>query len=88
MGMSGQLPALVTLPWEKSPWYPFDKRLGEPQSQIGHNGEEKKIPVLAWNQTPVIQLVVQSLYLLSYPGSQYYMYYTILCYSTWFHVLS
>jgi hypothetical protein len=25
----------------KSPWYPLDRRLGGPQSQSGHGGEEK-----------------------------------------------
>jgi hypothetical protein len=28
-------------PQGKSPWYPLDKRLGEPQSRSGRGGEEK-----------------------------------------------
>jgi len=31
-------------PQGKSTWYPLGRRLGEPQSWSGHNGEEKKIP--------------------------------------------
>jgi len=35
------------MPWqlyhqEKRPWYPLDRKLGGPQSQSGHSGEEKK----------------------------------------------
>jgi hypothetical protein len=26
----------------KNPWYPLDRRLGEPQSRSGRGGEEKK----------------------------------------------
>jgi len=36
MQVSGQLH-----PQGKSPWYPMDRRLGGPQSQSGHGGEEK-----------------------------------------------
>jgi len=42
MEISGQLYALATLPTWKSPWYPWDRRLGGPQSQYGCSSEEKK----------------------------------------------
>jgi hypothetical protein len=35
----------------KSPWYPLDRRLGGPQSQFGHGGEEK-IPSLYRDSNP------------------------------------
>jgi hypothetical protein len=46
----------------ESPLYPLDRRMGESQSQSGCSDKEKKIPALAQNQTPAIQLVAQSLY--------------------------
>jgi len=39
--VSGKLHAPATLPQGKSPWYPFDRRLGGAQSHSGHGGEEK-----------------------------------------------
>jgi hypothetical protein len=40
--VSDQLHAPAALyPQGKSPWYPLSKRLGGPQSQSGHGGEEK-----------------------------------------------
>jgi hypothetical protein len=41
MEVSGQLHAPAALPQEKSPWYPLDMRLGEPQSHSERGGEEK-----------------------------------------------
>jgi hypothetical protein len=38
-GVSGQLHAPVALPPEKSPRYPFYRRLGGPQSRSGRYGE-------------------------------------------------
>jgi len=40
------------MPWhlyspEKSPQYPLDRRLGGPQSQSGHGGEEKQSSIIA-----------------------------------------
>jgi len=44
--VSGQLHAPDALPPGKDPRYPLHRRLGGPQSQYGHGGEEKKFPVL------------------------------------------
>jgi len=41
---------------------PFTRRLGGLQSQTGHSGKEKKIPVPVGNRTAVIQPVGLSLY--------------------------
>jgi hypothetical protein len=37
--MSGQLHAPAALPPGKSPWYPFYRKLGGPQSRSGRYGE-------------------------------------------------
>jgi hypothetical protein len=39
--MNCQLDAPAALPSEKEPRYPFDRRLGGPQSRSGRSGEEK-----------------------------------------------
>jgi hypothetical protein len=52
-------------PQGKSPCYPLDMRLGEPQSWSGRSGEEEKTPSLA-----EIQLVSKSLHWLSYPRNR------------------
>jgi len=45
--VSGQLHTPATLPpGIKSPWYPLDRRLGGPQNQSGHGGEENSQPLL------------------------------------------
>jgi len=42
-----QFHALSTLPQGKERWYPLVRRLGGPQSQFGHGGEEKNsLPLL------------------------------------------
>jgi hypothetical protein len=46
-------------PQGKSPWYPLDRRLGGPQSQSGHGGEEKNSQLLPGLETLIIQSVVQ-----------------------------
>jgi len=38
--VSGHLLDLATFP-RKETWYPLNRRLGEPQRQSGHGGEEK-----------------------------------------------
>jgi hypothetical protein len=38
-----------------SPWYPLDRRLGEPQSRSGHNGKEKNSQPLQGIETRIIQ---------------------------------
>jgi hypothetical protein len=42
-------------PQGKSPWYPLDLRLGGPQSQYGHGGEEKNSQPLLGIKPPIIQ---------------------------------
>jgi len=46
----------AALPWGKSPQYPFDKRLGVPQSQSEHGGKEKNSQPLPgiepWSSNP------------------------------------
>jgi len=46
-------------PWRKSPRYPLDRRLDEPQSQPAHGGEEKNSQPLPGikPQTPIVQPV-------------------------------
>jgi hypothetical protein len=41
MEVCGQLHAPAALSPGKEPRYPLDRRLGRPQSQSGHGGEEK-----------------------------------------------
>jgi hypothetical protein len=40
-------------------WYTVDRRLGEPQSQSGHSGEEKNSQLLPGLEPPIIQPVAQ-----------------------------
>jgi hypothetical protein len=55
--VSGQLHASVALLSGVNPTrYPFDRRLDEPQSRSGRNGEEKNL-LPAGNRTPDIQPV-------------------------------
>jgi hypothetical protein len=42
MEVKGQVDAPPLYPGGKSHRYPLDRRLGGPQSQSGHGGEEKK----------------------------------------------
>jgi hypothetical protein len=44
-------------PQVKSPWYPLDRRLGEPQSLSGRGGEEKNSQPLPG--LPIIQPAAQ-----------------------------
>jgi hypothetical protein len=57
MEVSGQLHALATLPQGKSPWYPLDRRLGEPQNRSGRGGEENNSQPLPRLEPPIIQPV-------------------------------
>jgi hypothetical protein len=41
MEVSGQLHVQAALPQGKSPFYPLDRRLSEPQNRSGRGGEEK-----------------------------------------------
>jgi len=40
-------------PQGKSPWYPLDRRLGEPQSWSGCGGEEKNSQPLLGLKSPI-----------------------------------
>jgi hypothetical protein len=46
-------------PQGKSPWYPLDRRMGGPQSQSGHTGEEKYSQILLAFKPPIIQPIAQ-----------------------------
>jgi hypothetical protein len=73
-GVSGQLQALdELLPLGKDPWYPLDRRLGGPQSWLGHRGQRKNpLPLpgielwLPSLQLPGHPVCSQTLYWLSY----------------------
>jgi hypothetical protein len=58
MEMSGQLHAWPLYHQGKRPWYPLDRRLGDPHSQYGRGGEEKNSqpPRI---RTPIIQPVAK-----------------------------
>jgi hypothetical protein len=43
----------------KSPWYPLNRRLGEPQSRSGRGGEEKNSRPLQGLEPRIIQPVAQ-----------------------------
>jgi hypothetical protein len=47
-------------PQGKSPWYPLDRRLGDPYGRSGHGGEEKNSQPLPGLEHSVIQSVAQS----------------------------
>jgi hypothetical protein len=49
MKVSGQIHAPAALHYGKSPQHPLDKRLGGPQSQSGHGGEEKNSKIKMTN---------------------------------------
>jgi hypothetical protein len=70
--MSGQLHAPAAIPPGKSPWYPFYRRLGGPQSWSGRYGEGNIFwPYRDLNSPPPGRPArSQSLYRLSYPGSE------------------
>jgi hypothetical protein len=44
-------------PQGKSPWFPLDRRLGEPQIRSGRGGEEKNSEFLPGLELPIIQSV-------------------------------
>jgi hypothetical protein len=59
MEVSGQLHAPAGLHQRKSPWYPFDRRLGGPKSQSGRGGDEKISPPVLGLESPINQPIVQ-----------------------------
>jgi hypothetical protein len=62
MAVSGQLHTPATYPKGKDPWYPFDRRMGEPQSRSGRGGEEKNSQSLPGLEPPIIQHADQHAY--------------------------
>jgi hypothetical protein len=58
---SASLPGRFT-PQGKSLWYPFDRRLGGPQSQSGHGSEEKNFQPLPGLEPLIIQSEVRRHY--------------------------
>jgi hypothetical protein len=59
MEVSGLFHALAALPQGKSPWYPMDRKLGGPQSQSRHGGEEKNSQSLLGPELLIIQSIAQ-----------------------------
>jgi hypothetical protein len=52
------------MPWAlyhqgKSPWFPLDRRLGEPQSLSGRGGEKENSQPLSRLEPPIIQPLAQ-----------------------------
>jgi len=39
--VTGKFMLWVIYSWGKSPWYPLNRKLGEPHSWYGHGSEEK-----------------------------------------------
>jgi hypothetical protein len=66
MELSGQLHAPATVPLKKEPQYPLDRRLGGPQSQSAHCGNEKNLLALPEFEPRPSN---PSLYQLNYTGS-------------------
>jgi len=66
--MSGHLMSWLVYPQGKSLWYQLDRRLGEPQTQYGHGGEEKNFQPLLGLKPPIIQPIAQC-YTTGYPSS-------------------
>jgi hypothetical protein len=64
----------------KSPWYLLDKRLGGPQNQSGHSGEQKNSQPIPELESLIIQPVAQryttelSQLLISVPELKYDIY--------------
>jgi len=68
MEVSGELQASAALPPGKSPRYPLDKRLGWFQKRSEScGGGKKSFLAPAGNLNPIVQLLADSLYWLSYP---------------------
>jgi hypothetical protein len=59
MEMSCQLHGPAALPPGKSPWYPFDSRLGGSQSPSGRGGEEENTQPTPGLEPTIIQPVAQ-----------------------------
>lgn len=63
MVVSGQLHTQATFPWEKSLWYPLNRRMDGPQSQSG-----QAVPLL----TALSQIIVCAEYVYMYHFPLYY----------------
>jgi hypothetical protein len=56
-------------PKGNAPWYPLDKRLDGPHNRFGRRGEEKILPLLGLEVSPLSRLArSQSLYKMRYEG--------------------
>jgi hypothetical protein len=51
MEVSGQLHAPAALLQKKSPWYPLERRLGEPQNRSARLGEDKNLALIGIRYT-------------------------------------
>jgi hypothetical protein len=70
MEVNGQLHAAAALPTGKSPRYPLDRRLRGPQSRSGHEEENSQPPPGIESRSSDRPGRSQSLYKLSYLGSE------------------
>jgi hypothetical protein len=59
MEVSGQLHAAATLPPEKEPLYPLDRRVGGPQTMSGRGSEETNSQPLPGHEPPIKHPVAQ-----------------------------
>jgi hypothetical protein len=57
MEVSGQIYAPAASSQGRSPWYPFDRRLGGPQSRSGRGGKNRNSQPLPRLEPPIIQPV-------------------------------
>jgi len=74
MEVSGQLHGLAALTWRKRPGTHWIGGWVGPRASMNAVAG-RNIPASAGNGTPVVQILVQILYWLSYSGSQSYMSY-------------
>jgi hypothetical protein len=56
--------------WGNSPWYPLDRRLGDPRASLD-TVEKRKISCPCWGKNPCGSPHCPLLYQLSYTGSFY-----------------
>jgi hypothetical protein len=69
MGVSGQLYSSgCFIIWGKSPLWPLQKRVEEPQSWPGCIGEERIFAIMENEILMIVQPIICALYQLNYPG--------------------
>jgi len=59
MEVSGSFILQSLYPQGNNPWYPVDRKLGEPQSQSGCNGEQKNSQPIPGLKSLIIQPTAQ-----------------------------